>query len=142
MIWQLAVEDLFLPLWATFNSRNTHMNKTERLEQNILYLNIFSQDLRKLVNFMITDKAPELMFSLSYFVEVTTNEVVTCCFYQFQVGFNHWSLQIYLFFIYINLTANGVTNRYRIKTKLYVLWYMKYGMHYHLTSKEKKKKPL
>lgn len=86
MIWQLAVEDLFLPLWATFNSRNTHMNKMEGLEQNILYLNTFSQDLRKLVNFMITDRAPELMFSLSYFVQVTTNEVVTC-FYQFQVGF-------------------------------------------------------
>lgn len=139
MTWQLAVEDLALPLCAAFNSSNTRLNKMERLQQNILCLNIFSQGLRKLVNFMVTDKAPKLMFSFGCFVQMTTNEVVTPCCYQFQVGFNHWSLQIsFLCFMY--LTANGVTNRYRKKNKLYVSWYMKYGMHYALTSKGKKKK--
>lgn len=80
-IWQLAGEDLFLSLCAAFNSSNTHMDKTERLKQNILCLNVFSQDFSKLGNFTITDKSPELM-------SFATNEVVTH-FYQLQLGFNH-----------------------------------------------------
>lgn len=71
--------------------------------------------LEKLGNFMVTDKAPKLKFSHSWWVSETTNEVIIHCFYQIQEGFNHWSLQIDSL-CFLHLAASGVTHRCKRKT--------------------------